>query len=1063
MTLAVLEVAVPSIYLETLPLASFSFLQVFGSLVLTYFSMVCYLAFDPKLLDNTDLQQGYNAPGLFRVPGTSITYNAMYDYLDQQFLGAGSPSKVEKTVGIGAFPEKFNYTLNDIASLFTMIIRGLPGCALGSPGLFAALCDAQLNLSVNAGTSERDSSKLRAHLTALAISSVQSKNRQQLIQSALGLFASLASAGDDIQQAERKRVETSGTESPHHAEIMGYKAMSLALGPLMLVDVHDSVDNGDLDARTADKSLSKTYFVDHSKVQDKHPGKQVHFSVTDKVSHKISTETERFKAAGNMLESLLRNWKDVVDQLREIHKFGSAATQFLLDKHQIASIPDRVASRSAVQVYEDEINASDSSRGKSTLKGSKMTARLPITSVAREASGESLPGHSMSSKANSGLETAVRVTSNAFHSLASRRTGSDSNASLPSVVNHPAPYTEDLPAVNSKPRTDSDLAMEQMAKGTILTPRDNRSFSSQRDEIVHSASPLTKLHQKLRGMSSDQTSNAAVGRDDLSEPRHASTCFMEETENDRLQATQRDAANRAAIVISTEDDIAIAQQEDGICSLPKEQQASENTRGEKPSSCGTEQNRTPTVHTSSTERLSIATTLLPASHSGGQAAFANAESEDESVSALGQSSSQKECYSISNADTSLTTEVAVQDQESSSNAEANFSTQRYATEQASHHQEHKTIIVVAQHNLVGTCDEPSLRHSHEKKEHRGKAAKKSPHRIHAYINEIPQQNSPHGLAASANEIALKKEVRIPQPRKGNSRGRDRRKQVRLTRTPSPVKNIAIGSGSATPKRRSIPDNFRDQNVPMAKANGLDRLGPITDPRPGDGYGNPSEIVQGEQSQQVSSGQADASISRRLFSYQSGDDFEKTSTNSHTNGNVSDNDIRLSNQSDAYSTIERRLNPASPSRINSNGMVNDTATEIERRNSRATALYEENRSLRQQLDQIQAEERVAQRNLDATREATKSRDSSMSRGSWGTNKIYEELEQTRRETELYRTRAEAAERRVNELQDQCTQLESRVADLDGLAYNLTLTDVPGVYPYRDVPEDPTVDEQSGNFF
>ncbi len=132
---------------------------------------------------------GANYPGLFRISGQSSTVNTLYDYYAFQFAQAGSPSKVQETVGSSLLPTHIEHSVPDVASVFKKIVTSLPGGLLGSLELFNALRNIFFNLASGPERSDDSREHLQARLIALAISSVRSTRRAALIQAVVGMAA----------------------------------------------------------------------------------------------------------------------------------------------------------------------------------------------------------------------------------------------------------------------------------------------------------------------------------------------------------------------------------------------------------------------------------------------------------------------------------------------------------------------------------------------------------------------------------------------------------------------------------------------------------------------------------------------------------------------------------------------------------------------------------------------------------------------------------------------------------------------------------------------------------
>lgn len=136
-----------------------------------------------------DLQVGVNNPGLFRISGQVSTVNALYEFYGFQFAQAGSPSKVQETVGSGTLPTHIEPSIPDVASVFKKIVISLPGGLLGSVELFDAFRNILFHLASGSELSDNNKKHLQARLIALAILSVRSARRVALIQGVIGMVA----------------------------------------------------------------------------------------------------------------------------------------------------------------------------------------------------------------------------------------------------------------------------------------------------------------------------------------------------------------------------------------------------------------------------------------------------------------------------------------------------------------------------------------------------------------------------------------------------------------------------------------------------------------------------------------------------------------------------------------------------------------------------------------------------------------------------------------------------------------------------------------------------------
>ena len=244
----------------------------------------------------------------------------MYDYYDHQFAQAGSPSKVEETVGCGQLPSHLEYTVPDVASVFKKILIGLPGGLLGSLELFEAFRDILHHLDFDRDMPNPDRTTLRARLIALAIMTVTSTYRVYLIQAVLGLVAYFASEAERIQ-AEISMMDGQEQPSQANSELMGYQSFGVVLGPLLLGDLTNKIDISSRESQE-DATGPSTDMAKRIK-------KQKRTTVINKLEKdaNLTAQVDRANLTAGIMHLLLLNWKDVVKQLQHIHGTFSFQTK----------------------------------------------------------------------------------------------------------------------------------------------------------------------------------------------------------------------------------------------------------------------------------------------------------------------------------------------------------------------------------------------------------------------------------------------------------------------------------------------------------------------------------------------------------------------------------------------------------------------------------------------------------------------------------------------------------------------------------------------------------------
>ena len=229
---------------------------------------------------------------------------SLYDHFDRQFVDAGSPARVEDTVRTSRLPSGTAYALADVCALFKKIIFQLPGGLLGSMELFDLLRSILLEWHGDSDSSPEDVENFKAKSIALALSGISSLQRTHLIQAVIGLVACFGSEGDKALPAERAPAETRTMEiqAQPQSRIMNSSALSIVFAPVFLGTLSNEVNISQGDRPTPDSTLHPAF--------------------------------ARVLVCREVLEALLRNWKSVINQLRDIHSLNSSAPARAPQGHQ---------------------------------------------------------------------------------------------------------------------------------------------------------------------------------------------------------------------------------------------------------------------------------------------------------------------------------------------------------------------------------------------------------------------------------------------------------------------------------------------------------------------------------------------------------------------------------------------------------------------------------------------------------------------------------------------------------------------------------------------------------
>lgn len=254
------------------------------------------------------------APGIFRVSGQYQHIYDLYHYYASQYPKGSEGRKIQKAVASTKLPIHLKHEVNDVAALFTKIIRGLPGGLLGSTSLFNALSSIEAKFRTSEKASElagkpilvrvvpkgsKDRSS-QAKLIALAVHSINCAYRKALVIGFLGLAASIG------YETERAFADVLADTS----ELMTYHSLGVVLGPVLVGDRMFVIDSA---------AWPKVRVADEASNDSDHPQSvssklYVPTGMSDLKDHAMGTAT--------VMEMLITIWRDVVTELRRIESRG---------------------------------------------------------------------------------------------------------------------------------------------------------------------------------------------------------------------------------------------------------------------------------------------------------------------------------------------------------------------------------------------------------------------------------------------------------------------------------------------------------------------------------------------------------------------------------------------------------------------------------------------------------------------------------------------------------------------------------------------------------------------
>ena len=254
---------------------------------------------------------------------------------------------------VGQLPLHIEYNLQDMATFFKKVLKGLPGGLLGSVETFEAIHGILFKMHAEPSLMADELTILRAKLIALNFLSIDSLPRFHLIMAMFGLFAYLA---DEAESARNRLREASKEkwERPNPSELMGYQALGVCLGPLLLGDYIDKIDEAGNCEHTAPRVSIES--IDR-------PRKKRNSILGNKLQNSAGLTVLVGKAnlTANIMQLLLMIWRDVVKQMRVL-----TAPSKMLDRLSLQRRPrvsSRKISKHSVRVTDEELLFLDMLRG----------------------------------------------------------------------------------------------------------------------------------------------------------------------------------------------------------------------------------------------------------------------------------------------------------------------------------------------------------------------------------------------------------------------------------------------------------------------------------------------------------------------------------------------------------------------------------------------------------------------------------------------------------------------------------------------------------------------------
>ena len=933
--------------------------------------------------------------------GQTTIVNALYDFYDHQFSNAdaGSPSKVEQTVGSGLLPSHIEHTVPDVASFFKRVLIDLPGGLLGSVELFEAIRNVTTNLEHDAQLSELDLAKLKAKMIALAISSVASDYRLYLIQAVLGLVSYLG------HEAEKLQAENASSDEDHpSSELMSYRSLGVVLGPLLLGNFTDSAIHGDREGHAGTPPISLE--VDSAKKFRKHKRKQSDMKLDQSAT--LAAFVDRANRTAVVMQQLLSSWPQVVTQLRDIN---STTTSSLKSgsKKRLKKRPSRTGSRLTMNTSEEDMKFLDILRGRTLpedIRGAvkvksnvRMTCRSPMSRGAIDPSEDDNPNDTWLPAASE-EHSSPQLDDTRDAARAAQDNELTDHAKLQSVEGTNTIHAEDI-RLNVDDRTQSDVAMEKMAMGTILPPLQMEPRSSSPGGFLRLIDPDTETPRRAyHSSSSHKTPETALRDAPPAEYNH-------EPNESQLQISMAkplppiwDAQRAEFSFISTEGD--------KLERPPRTFARHEHSNSSRRNTSSRRSSKS--SFSSRKNRQSAEQTIFPSRQSGQWPASPTTQADEKAMFPPRQSSLPMEQHL---AVKPLETYASLA--EYKAKADTYMSPPKFnVSRDASETQREQNALPAGgpKANNVKFLAQKFAEASRAMRSNNEQAKDTDVPRIYAFVKSLPSPKSPMlGLedpffCADSNNAS--RESLIPKPIRDVGRSRE-------SRTLSPPKRAAPKIHAA--KRHSGFGVVTDRDAEIVKKNTISS--PPATPRGGEG-----EIYD----EMVANSNGIGFSKQPLTQLLDANHHQRSSESLRRIQKLQDSSQekrRAHNRTVSFAELARPVSPSrpgsrtldvyanlkdTPSRSNNYLNASDAPKPLERHTSTYATRYAEICNYRRRLQQKDEEIEAKDRTIEALQEV-QGFNGVQAKGSFGKGGLHNQVRKAKRELSYWKMRAELAERRL----------------------------------------------------
>ena len=238
--------------------------------------------------------------GIFRIPGSIRAINALQDYYCHIEKDG---SDITGTVRCATLPAHIKASPHDVASTFKRLLGGLPGGILGSLPVFDALVAIHSQLQGDPEFNKTKESKVRGRLVALAIGTMESQFQRELVCAVFGILSVIGRAAEIAP-----REDESGRPLPT-SDLMGYNALGIVFGPLLIGDLLDSYT-----MKLANPTYGLLLFPSTPPKLRKERLKKV--KPSEEVAGPMTVD--KIHVANDITEMLITHWREVVRHMKSL-------------------------------------------------------------------------------------------------------------------------------------------------------------------------------------------------------------------------------------------------------------------------------------------------------------------------------------------------------------------------------------------------------------------------------------------------------------------------------------------------------------------------------------------------------------------------------------------------------------------------------------------------------------------------------------------------------------------------------------------------------------------------